>query len=351
MSDAEPGGAGPPADRSGIPPPPPVTDRERLVNSVVIALVDGTRLRGYVYDVSMERGDFHLYSSDAPDETEAALVKIALCKAVYFVKSLTGNPNFKENKTEFTEKRRWGRPYEVVFGDGERMVGTVETYYPEKLGFYLIPPDPGSNNLRIYVVMANAKTVRLLDEGTGEGGPGRFEAPDPATYPCDKRIELVLRVLRGANLPALSGEVLVPAPVIAFWKEKFLEGVRAGVSEEGLAELRRRGGAALERADRTPVAKRLDIVLKLCLKEDEAVLSQTTLVPGRTMQEWRDRGLEAGKDALRILGTAEASMDPGKVQERYREIVDPRKTEAKAGPSFLDSLPDILKGARKPGAR
>lgn len=351
MQEEGPGGAGPPASREGIPSPPTLSDRDRIVNSVVIALTDGTRLRGYVYDVSMEKGDFHLYASDAPDEQEATLVEISRCKAICFVKSLTGNPNYKENKTEFTEKRKWGRPYEIVFGDGERMVGTVEIYHPEKLGFYLIPPDPGSNNLRIYVVFANLKSVRPLQEGTGDGGPGRYEAPDPATYPVDKRIEVVQRILREGDLPGLGAEVLLSLPVLEFWKTTFLDGVRTGISEEGLALMRNRDGAPPERANRTPVEKRLDIFLRLCRQEDAALLSQTTLIPERAMEEWKTRGIEAGRDAIRMQGARESARPPEAVKADYENLLKPRDTRPQAGPSFLDTLSDILKKVpKKPGA-
>ena len=47
-----------------------------------------------------------------------------------------------------------GRYVEIRFRDGEVMVGTVDGTATEDPGFFLVPADPGSNNLRVYVVAA-----------------------------------------------------------------------------------------------------------------------------------------------------------------------------------------------------
>jgi hypothetical protein len=54
------------------------------------------------------------------------------------------------------------RHVEVRFRDGEVMVGAVDGPATEEPGFFLVPADPGSNNLRVYVVVAATRAVYAL---------------------------------------------------------------------------------------------------------------------------------------------------------------------------------------------
>jgi uncharacterized protein DUF6982 len=315
----------------------------------VVALLDGTRLRGFVYDVNMRRGEFHLYASDNPGETQAQLIQLADCKGVFFVKSLTGNPNYRENKTDLPERRRWGRPFEVVFHDGERMVGTVEIFHDADLGFYLIPPDPRSNSLRIFVIKANTKSVVDLDRKTGGGTEGFWDVPDPATYPVEKRVEVVMRLLRDPDASKLSMEVYLPVPVLEYWKKVFLDAALGALSDESLAAARRAEDPDRppEKPDRTPPGKRLEIVVRLSAKEDQAVLSQVFLVPFRLLMEWRERAVDAGKAAVRRLCSEESNLAPDLLQARYEALLVHVDREDKEREDFLDSLADVFKDAPK----
>ena len=51
---------------------------------------------------------------------------------------------------------------EVTLADGECLVGTTEGYNPKRLGFFLIPPHPQGNNLRVFVVNASVREVKWL---------------------------------------------------------------------------------------------------------------------------------------------------------------------------------------------
>jgi hypothetical protein len=307
---------------------------------VVVAFLDRTRARGFVYDVNMRRGQFHLYASDDPGETRGRLIHLKDCKGVFFVRSLTGNPNYRENKTDLPERRRWGRPFEVVFHDGERMVGTVEIFHDDDLGFYLIPPDPRSNNLRIFVIKANTRLVINLDKQTGEGTQGVWEIPDPALYPAAKRTEVVLRLLRDPDVEKLSLEVYLPVPVLEFWKRTFLDAAREALTDESLdaARIREDPDRPPEKPDRTPPDKRLEIIVRLSAKEDQAVLSQVFLVPFRLLLEWRDRAIDAGKEALRRLAGDEAGLSPEALQARYEALLVVVSREDRERTEFLDSL-------------
>jgi hypothetical protein len=318
-----------------------------MVNRVVVAKMDGTRLRGYVYDVNTAKEEFHLFASEAADEKNAEIVNLRECKAVCFVKSLTGNPNYQENKTELPERKRFGRGMEVVFADGERILGTAEFYNPDKLGFYLIPPDPRSNNLRIFVVIPNARSVTVLGEKTGAGADGQWVAPDPVGYPHDKRSEVVLRLLRGTPPDRLSLDVWLPVPVMQYWKDAFVAAGSAALSDVALA-LARQGdpGDGEERdggkPDRTPEGKRLEIVLAALARADEAVLSQENLVPVRLLAGWRERFLDAGRAAVKEQAAVEDGESPDTVRARYEGLSLRAPDGRSERDSFLDGLSDLF---------
>jgi hypothetical protein len=47
----------------------------------------------------------------------------------------------------------------VTFFDREILVGTTQGYTPEREGFFVVPLERDSNNLRIYVVSSAVKKV------------------------------------------------------------------------------------------------------------------------------------------------------------------------------------------------
>ncbi len=49
----------------------------------------------------------------------------------------------------------------VTFGDGEKLCGKVINLAEEASGFFLFPPDPMDNNLKIFVVRAPGLGVEV----------------------------------------------------------------------------------------------------------------------------------------------------------------------------------------------
>jgi len=47
----------------------------------------------------------------------------------------------------------------ITFFDGEILAGTTQGYTPEREGFFVVPLERGSNNLRIFVVSSAVKKV------------------------------------------------------------------------------------------------------------------------------------------------------------------------------------------------
>jgi len=132
---------------------------------VVVAYLDGRRLKGYVYDFSAVKDVFFLFPDDGhadhvqPSEHGTA-IKMAELKAVFFVKEFAGDPKY--NEVIPAEMHRHGRKVEVTFSDGEKRFGVTEAYNRQKPGFFLFPADPKSNNDHIFVVNKNVKDVKLL---------------------------------------------------------------------------------------------------------------------------------------------------------------------------------------------
>ncbi len=137
--------------------PPRSLDR---ANKVVVAYLDGRRLKGYVYDFSALKERFRLFPAEDPLHHEGAEVEIKDLKAVFFVKDFVGHPGYHES--QLAEPSTHGRKIEVTFSDGEQVLGTTEGYNPQRLGFFIFPADAKSNNVRIFVVNRNIRQAKWV---------------------------------------------------------------------------------------------------------------------------------------------------------------------------------------------
>jgi hypothetical protein len=137
--------------------PPKTSDR---FNKVVVGLLNGARLKGYTYNFSPLKESFNLHPREDPLQGQPIKVEMKDLKAVFFVGDFSGNPEYHESLVADTSAH--GREIEVTFRDGEKIVGRTEGYNPQKLGFFVFPADPKSNNIRIFVVTRNARQVKLL---------------------------------------------------------------------------------------------------------------------------------------------------------------------------------------------
>ena len=128
---------------------------------VVVAYLDGRRLKGYTNDFSPARDQFFLFpESQEPKPGErGTAVKFGNLKAVFFVKDFAGNPNHQPAADLAVMP---GKKLEVTFADGETMRGTTVAHNPKALGFFLQPIDRASNNERVFIVNQNVRQVRVL---------------------------------------------------------------------------------------------------------------------------------------------------------------------------------------------
>jgi len=144
------------SERVAMPSSPVSNDK---LNRVVVAFLDGRRLKGYLFNFSALKENFRLFPSEPGDPKSGCEVRLKDLKAVFFVNDFLGNRDYKE--TARTDGVKYGRKITVTFQDGEELSGATEAYNPQKLGFFMFPLDPNSNNLRIFVVSKNVSQVRM----------------------------------------------------------------------------------------------------------------------------------------------------------------------------------------------
>lgn len=129
---------------------------------IVVRFANGKILKGYSQDFSPLAAHFHVRKDGIAGPEGGQQVFIRDLKAVFFVRHFAGNNSFEERKTFVAGKALSGRKIEVIFKDGEVLVGTTTGYDANRPGFFLFPADEKSNNERIFVVTASIKTVRFL---------------------------------------------------------------------------------------------------------------------------------------------------------------------------------------------
>ena len=128
-------------------------------NRVVAHYMDGRVVKGTTQDFFPNRPIFRVTPVGAGKESE---IQCRQLKAVFFVKDLTGDENRKDLRgfVDGPGETTKGKKIAVRFKDGEFLCGYSLSYSPERVGFFLFPSDPGSNNLRIYVMTYAAVEVR-----------------------------------------------------------------------------------------------------------------------------------------------------------------------------------------------
>jgi len=141
--------------------------------NVVARYADGRLCKGTTRDFAPNRPEFHVH----PEGNERSPVTIALAalKAVFFVKSLVGRKEHVE-EMDLANARGQGRRVMVTFKDGEMMAGFTVGYAADRPGFFLIPVDPTSNNMRVFVVNAAVARVDFAAAGAATAAGGRGAA-------------------------------------------------------------------------------------------------------------------------------------------------------------------------------
>lgn len=206
---------------------------------VVVGFLDRKRERGILDEFRPTGEGFVLFPPDDAERLRGRPIEFRACKAIYFVRTLEGNREFKENKGILPPTYRQGMKVSVHFPDGERMVGTTEGFLESRPGFTFYPADPKSNNLEIFVVTSNADEIRFT--GAEPGGGDRVLRPrlSQGVFLPEKRLEAVQRVLRGEPVAQVARDYYVPPETLAGWRARFLSG---GAAALGIKDSRKPSG-------------------------------------------------------------------------------------------------------------
>ncbi len=124
---------------------------------VVVHRTSGRLEKGNTVDFRPDKETFHLNLESGEVSTVSIDEDV---KAVFFVKDLVGNPD--SGRAYEDAVPGGGQKVEVRFNDGEVVVGFTTGYSPQRRGWFLIPADASSNNLRIYAVSSAVENVRML---------------------------------------------------------------------------------------------------------------------------------------------------------------------------------------------
>lgn len=128
---------------------------------VVVRYSCGRILKGFTQDFLPAKKLFHLTPVDNPSG-EPMEVLIEDLKAIFMVQDFVGHPPYQERKKYVAGEKPSGQKVEVTFIDGEVLVGSTLGYDPKRQGFFILPADPKSNNIRVYVVSSFVDKIRPL---------------------------------------------------------------------------------------------------------------------------------------------------------------------------------------------
>lgn len=132
----------------------------RILNLVVARYRDGRTIKGATYDFGPQKKGFHV---DPLGEEGGKVSEVLFTdlKAVFFVRSLEGRLDHALVKEAFEEKAEPAglMKIKITFFDGETLVGTTHGYTVEREGFFIVPLEEDSNNLRIFVISNAVKDV------------------------------------------------------------------------------------------------------------------------------------------------------------------------------------------------
>jgi uncharacterized protein DUF6982 len=130
--------------------------------NVVVRFASGKIAKGHTMNFGPNKHFFHLFPAGGASKALGVWVKDL--KAVFFVRSFTGDPDYTERKDLDPKLPPLAVKVRVEFLDGEVLVGYTTAYNPMQLGFFFVPMDPNGNNVRVFVVFSAASLVTVDSE-------------------------------------------------------------------------------------------------------------------------------------------------------------------------------------------
>lgn len=140
-----------------------------MPDKVVLRYKDGDLLKGYLTGFS----DTERFLSFETLDGRTTNVRIDALKAIFFVRSFEGDRDYMEKKS-FEDEHSRGTKIYVRFTDGESIIGYrvdklsrkkgfhLTSDFGEKTGFFVLPVDEDSNNIRVFVFYHALKDVASI---------------------------------------------------------------------------------------------------------------------------------------------------------------------------------------------
>jgi len=131
------------------------------LTKVVARYRNGAVIKGFTHNFFPNKDLFHISPPENPYGDPKGIMMKDL-KAVFFVRDFMGNSQYKERKRFDEIQKPSGHPMEVVFSDGEVLVGATLGYGHDRPGFFITPADSKSNNIKVFAISSSVNKVRRL---------------------------------------------------------------------------------------------------------------------------------------------------------------------------------------------
>jgi len=143
-----------------------------MADKVVVRYTDGNVLKGYLSGFTGRDDHILLSRTEGGDPERIATDRL---KAIFFVRSFEGKSDYNEKKVYGISEKRGDRAF-VKFKDGESIVGFLSgdvpwdrekgfflsRISPDIKGFYMLPVDRESNNIKIFVMISAVEDVTVM---------------------------------------------------------------------------------------------------------------------------------------------------------------------------------------------
>ncbi len=134
-----------------------------MTSRIVAHILNSDRIvKGIIQEPFPPKDVLLIELEDAPPAEDIAAIRMKNLKAVFFVNTYEGKPEY-DDKVDIGPAKRPGQRVELVFKDGEVMIAYCEGYDPDCQGFFVYPTDLMSNNKRVYVVNSSLKLVTFME--------------------------------------------------------------------------------------------------------------------------------------------------------------------------------------------
>ncbi len=128
---------------------------------IVLRYTDGRVVKGFTRRFFPNGDCLDFFPADGTVNLPTE-VPLSDLKAVFVVRDWGGNSTYEERNAFAPGQRAFGRKVEITFEDGETLVGSTLGFDLKRTGFFIVPADPRSNNLRAFVVSSAIKKVLRL---------------------------------------------------------------------------------------------------------------------------------------------------------------------------------------------